>query len=163
MHRTAAASASHSTARMIVRPTKNSPDYGTKNVRSVRGCGSGRLIPEDRYIVVDPVSAVVNCDFEAAEALRGRLSRQQVSDVVTLYHDTSDWNQKDIAVHLLQDCEPAVVEIVMRDALHSPTAETRAIALCSLKNDFGMFETFLRNGFVDAALVDEAIRSEADI
>jgi len=113
-----------------------------------------------RCLVVDPVSAIVNCDFEAAEALRGSLGRQQVSDIVALYRDTSDWGQKDIAVHLLQDCEPSAVEVVMRDALNSPTTETRAIAFCSLKNDFGMFENFLRDGFVDAALVDDAIHSE---
>jgi hypothetical protein len=109
---------------------------------------------------MDPISAIVNSDFEAAESLRGSLSAQQVSEIISLYSDTKDWGQKDIAVHLLQDCEPAAVEYVMRDALRSPTAESRAIALCSLKNDFTLFERFLRNGFVDASLVDAAIQSE---
>ncbi|MCC9607795.1 hypothetical protein LOC68_03300 [Blastopirellula sp. JC732] len=109
---------------------------------------------------MDAVSAIVNCDFEAAESLRGSLDEQQVSDVIALYLGTADWGQKDIAIHLLQDCEPSVVEAVMRDALQSPTVETRALALCSLKNDFAMFERFLRNGFVDASLVDAAIESE---
>ena len=103
---------------------------------------------------------MVNCDFEAAESLRGSLTAHQVSEIITLYRETTDWNQKDIAIHMLQDCEPSAVQHVMRDALHSPTTESRAIALCSLKNDFTLFDRFLRNGLVDASLVDAEIKSE---
>ena len=109
---------------------------------------------------MDPVSAIAQCDFEAAEHLRGRLAVQQVSDVIALYWDTADWDQKDVAVHILQDCEDSALEPVMRDALQSPTVETRAIAFCSLKKDATLFTQFLRNGFVDASLVDAAIQSE---
>jgi hypothetical protein len=48
----------------------------------------------------------------------------------------------------------------MRDALHSPTTESRAIAICSLKDDFTLFDRFLRGGFVDASLVDAMIKTE---
>jgi hypothetical protein len=109
---------------------------------------------------VDPISAILTCDFEAAESLRGNLTPHEVSAIISLYQDTADWNQKDIAIHLLQDCDPLAVENVMRDALHSPTTESRAIAICSLKDDFTLFDRFLRGGFVDASLVDAMIKTE---
>lgn len=109
---------------------------------------------------MEPLSIIANCDLESAETLRGTLSPDDIAMIVDYYHHTSDWNQKDIAIHLLQDCEPSRVESVMRDALHSPTVETRAIALCSLKNDSALFETFLEGGFVQPRLVDAAIQSE---
>lgn len=109
---------------------------------------------------MDPISAILICDFEAAESLRGNLTAHEVSAIIALYRKTTDWNQKDIAIHMLQDCDPTAVESVMRDALLSPTAESRAIALCSLKNDFTLFDRFIRDGFVDASLVDAAIKTE---
>ncbi len=42
----------------------------------------------------------------------------------------------------------------------SPTTESRAIAVCALKDDFTLFDRFLRDGFVDASLVDAAIKTE---
>ncbi len=113
-----------------------------------------------RCLAMDPISAILNCDFEAAESLRGNLTSHEVSAIIALYRDTTDWNQKDIAIHLLQDCDPIAVENVMRDALHSPATESRAIAICSLKNDFTLFDRFLRGGFVDASLVDGMIKTE---
>lgn len=113
-----------------------------------------------RCFSVDPISAILNRDFESAESLRGNLTPQEVSAIIALYQETTDWNQKDIAIHLLQDCDPTTIENVMRDALHSPTTETRAIAVCSLKDDFTLFDRFLRDGFVDASLVDAVIKTE---
>jgi hypothetical protein len=109
---------------------------------------------------VDPISAILNCDFEAAECLRGNLTPYEVSAIIAIYQETMDWNQKDIAIHLLQDCDPTTVENVMRDALHSPTTASRAIAVCALKDDFTLFDRFLRGGFVDASLVDAVIKTE---
>ncbi len=108
---------------------------------------------------MDPVTAILRCDFEAAEYLRGSLSDQQVSEITSLYNSLAKWSQKDIAIHLLQDCESSAIQSVMKDAIKSPTVESRAAAICCLENDFGMFETFLRGGFVDASLVDAAIQT----
>lgn len=109
---------------------------------------------------MDPFTAILNSDFDAAESLRGNLTPHDVSSIIELYQNTTDWNQKDIAIHLLQDCEPLAVANVMHDALHSPTTESRAIAVCSLKDDFTLFDRFLRGGFVDASLVDAVIETE---
>lgn len=109
---------------------------------------------------MDPIIAIINSDFEAAESIRGTLDSYQLKSVIEYFWDTQDWAQRDIAIHLLQDCEPTVIEQVMRDGLHSPTVESRAIAFCCLKNDFDAFPKFLRNGFVAPDLVDPAIQSE---
>lgn len=108
---------------------------------------------------MDPITAIVNSDLGMAESLRGTLSNYDVASIIDLYRSTSDWKQKDVAVHLLQDCDSVDLESVMHDVLQSPTAETRAIAFCCLGNDSNMFDQFIRNGFVDPELVDSAIRA----
>jgi hypothetical protein len=107
----------------------------------------------------DPVSAIMHCDMSSAESLRGSLTPAQIREIVDTYRRLSDWEPKDIAIHLLQDCDPSKVQLVMRDALRSPTVESRAIAFCSLAKDFNLFPSFLRDGVVDPNLVDTAIKT----
>ena len=108
----------------------------------------------------DTISPIAECDFERAESLRGSLSRDQIAEVVHTYQRLGDWPPKDIAVHLLQDCERSQVREVMRDALRSPTVESRAIAYCSLTGDPNQFSTFVRDGVVVPQLVDRAIAAK---
>jgi hypothetical protein len=49
------------------------------------------------------------------------------------------------------------VRPIFRDALNSPTVETRAYALCVLTGNFAAFTALLTDGWVDAAKVDAAI------
>jgi hypothetical protein len=110
--------------------------------------------------MTDAMTAIVECDFELAESLRFTLTPATITEIVDMYHHLNDWSRRDIAVHLLQDCDPARVQSVMQNALNSPTPESRAIAYCSLCGDFEAFDSFLRDGFVDADLVDTAIRTK---
>jgi hypothetical protein len=110
--------------------------------------------------MLDPHSIIMSCDFAQAEAMRGNLNQSQVADLVETYHRLSDWKPKDITIHLLQDCKPVEVRSVMQDALRSPTPESRAIAVCSLAEDWTLFDGFLRNGFVSAEAVDQAIQEK---
>ncbi|CAN5150147.1 hypothetical protein BH11PLA2_BH11PLA2_39920 [soil metagenome] len=108
----------------------------------------------------DAIAAIAECDFELAESLRGTLTREHISEIVDTYFRLRDWPAKDIAIHLLQDCKPSQVHEVMVDALKSPTAESRAIAYCSLIGDLNHYSTFLCDGVVDAHLVDRAIAAK---
>ena len=106
----------------------------------------------------DVLAVISACDLERAEELRGTLTSHEIAEITGRYHELRDWEPKDVAVHLLQDCNPQQLREVMRDALRSPTAATRAVAFCSLSNDFGLFDSFLRDGIIAAELVDRAIR-----
>lgn len=108
----------------------------------------------------EAIAAILDCDIELAESLRGTLTKAEINKVIDTYHRLGEWQPKDVAIHLLQDADPDQVQAVMHDALNSPTVETRAIAYCSLCRDFAAFNGFLRKGFVDPSLVNQAIQSK---
>jgi len=46
---------------------------------------------------------------------------------------------------------------IMEDAINSPEVETRAIAICIIRNDYSLFDQFLVDGWLDEDIVDSAI------
>ena len=106
------------------------------------------------------LDVIRNADFDAAEGLRFKLSPEQIQEVVDEYSRLTDWKNKDIAIHLLQDYEADALDDMMRDGLDSPTTETRAVAYCCLTKNFSAFNDFLRNGCVEKDLVDAAIKAK---
>jgi hypothetical protein len=101
--------------------------------------------------------ALRNQDFEAIEELRDGPVADYIPELVAAYGDLTDWNSKDLVVHLIQDCTDDRARDAMLDALDSPTVETRAVAICVLNSDFALFDSFLVDGWVDASRVDAAI------
>lgn len=96
-------------------------------------------------------------DFEALERLRDVLTDEIVRQVARDWHALLPWTTKDAYAALLQDQTAACVQPIFRDALRSPTVETRAYALCVLTGDFSRFTSLLTDGWVDGAKVDAAI------
>ena len=96
-------------------------------------------------------------DFASIESCRDGPVVDYVSDLVTAYGAVTDWESKDLIVHLIQDCADERTHALMEDALNSPTADTRAIAVCALQADFSLFDSFIVNGFVNADRVDQAV------
>ena len=101
--------------------------------------------------------ALRNHDFEALETLRDGPVSEYLADLIVAYGSLNDWATKDLVLHLVQDCADDRVRDVMVDALDSPTPDSRAIAICSLRSDNTLFDGFLVNGFVDGGRVDAAI------
>lgn len=67
------------------------------------------------------------------------------------------WKTKDAFIALLMDQMGDAVKPVMEDALNSPTAESKAYALCILKGNFNIFTDLMTNGSVDVSKVDMAV------
>jgi len=101
--------------------------------------------------------ALRNHDFEALETLRDGPVSEYLAELVVAYATLDDWATKDLVLHLIQDCADDRARDVMVDALDSPTPDSRAIAICSLRSDFSLFDSFLVNGLVDGGRVDAAI------
>jgi hypothetical protein len=103
--------------------------------------------------------ALLARDFEACESLRDGPIVDHLPQLLAAYDQLEDWAVKDLIVHLVQDCSDERLSETMRDALNSPTPDTRAIAVCHLEShDGSLFEAFLVNGFVDAILVERAVK-----
>lgn len=102
-------------------------------------------------------SAINSGDFEALESLRDVLTDAVVRELVRGWSPVLPWRTKDAYAALLQDQAAECVRPVFRDALRSPSVESRAYALCVLTGDFEQFSSLLSDGWVDAAKVDAAI------
>jgi hypothetical protein len=96
-------------------------------------------------------------DFEKLEGLRDEVTDEIAGEVINEWHAGLPWDIKDAYASLLQDQLAASVHPLFRDALNSPTVETRAYALCVLTGDFTQFTSMMTRGSVDAAKVDAAI------
>lgn len=105
-------------------------------------------------------AAISTGDFEALEGLRDFLNEAIVRELAQEWHPDLPWSIKDAYAALLMDQTTACVQPVFRDALKSPTVETRAYALCVLTGDFSRFSELLTQGGVDAAKVAAAIAHE---
>lgn len=101
--------------------------------------------------------ALARRDYEALEGLRDVLNDDVVRALAAEWSPSLPWAAKDAYAALLQDQLAPCVHALFRDALKSPTAETRAYALCVLTGDFGKFTELMSDGGVDAAKVDAAI------
>lgn len=99
---------------------------------------------------------VMQCDYEAAENLRGKLSSIEIGELQSLYGALTDWSHKDVVIHMLQDVNAHGIESILIDGLRSPNVETEAICLCCLYPDKVKFEKLLQDGRVSKAHVEEA-------
>ncbi len=115
-----------------------------------RGKPAAELMPG----ILDAIAA---CNFEKLECLRDELSDEIVGEIVKQWHAGLPWEIKDAYASLLQDQLSDCVHPLFRDALNSPTVETRAYALCVLTGDFTQFTSVMTKGGVDAVKVDAAI------
>jgi hypothetical protein len=102
-------------------------------------------------------AAIAAADYEALESLRDLLTDEIVAQLAQDWQAALPWKTKDAYAALLQDQTAECVRPIFRDALNSPTVETRAYALCVLTGNFAAFTALLTDGWVDAAKVDAAI------
>lgn len=101
--------------------------------------------------------AIAKGDFEALEGLRDVLDDGIVRTLATEWQAGLSWSAKDAYAALLMDQTAECVQPLFRDALKSPTVETRVYALCVLTGDFEQFTALMSDGGVDEAKVDAAI------
>lgn len=113
--------------------------------------------------VVDPGTlariraALAEQDFEEIEGLRDVLTDDLVRTIATDWSADLDWQTKDAYAALLVDQTSEPVRPIFRDALDSPTVESRAYAVCVLTKDFARFNDFLVDGGVAEGPVDAAV------
>ena len=115
-------------------------------------------IPMNDTFLPKALAAIHRGDYEAIESLRDEIRSAHMAALVAEWKADLLWRVKDGFVALLMDQTGAAVRPVMEDALNSPTAESRAYALCSLTGNFEQFTDLLSGGSVDAQKVDLAIR-----
>ena len=102
-------------------------------------------------------AAIQKGDYEVLEGLRDVLDDDIVRTLASEWRSDLPWKVKDAYAALLMDQTAECVRPLFRDALKSPTVETRAYALCVLKGDFSLFDSLMSDGGVDEAKVDAAI------
>lgn len=98
-------------------------------------------------------------DGHAIEALRSAVVGDLLQALVDYYWTLSDWDRKDLVIALVCDHGDPVLHPIYTDALSSPTAETRGLAVNGLDGNNGIFETFVVDGRVDADRVDAAVEA----
>ncbi len=103
------------------------------------------------------LAAIQQQDFEALEGLRDDIRPAHVPELVKTWRRNMPWPIKDAYAAMLMDQTGEAIRPVMEDALNSPTAETRAYALCCLLGRFEVFDTLLSDGGVDWRKVDAAV------
>lgn len=102
-------------------------------------------------------AALAEHDFEEIEGLRDVLTDDLVRTIASEWRADLDWDSKDAYAALLLDQTGEPVRPIFRDALDSPTVESRAYAVCILTKDFSRFDDFLVNGGVAEGPVDLAV------
>lgn len=96
-------------------------------------------------------------DFEAIEGLRDVLTPGLVAQIAAEWRSELSWGMKDAYAALLMDQTDPGVRPIFRDALRSPTVESRAYAVCVLTQDFSRFDAMLDRGGLDEAKVDAQV------
>jgi hypothetical protein len=102
--------------------------------------------------------AIAQNDYGSLEVLRNGPVSNILDDLIAKYRKATDWPTKDAIAFLVQDLKDERLVPMMKDAIQSPTVETRALAIVSLTEDASLFSGFLVNSFVDGERVDAAIR-----
>ena len=116
--------------------------------------------PEPPSPVLEKIRrALAEQDFNEIEGLRDVLTPKLVEQVAADWHADLPWETKDAYAALLLDQVAECVRPLFQDALDSPTAESRAYAVCVLTQDFSRFEAMMTSGSVDDAKVDAAVQA----
>ncbi len=100
-------------------------------------------------------------DYEEIEGLRDVLNDDLVRQVAADWKPDLPREIKDAYAALLLDQLADCVIPIFRDALDSPTVESRAYAVCVLTKDFSRFSDMLVDGGLDEGRVEAAVRSLA--
>lgn len=103
------------------------------------------------------LSIIQSLDFGLAESARDDLTQGEIRELISLYATLSDWSQKDLVLHMLQDQASPDIVALFQDGLNSPSVETQAVALHVTSAGQISFESLLRGGFVCPELVREAL------
>lgn len=113
--------------------------------------------PTDPAVLPKIREAITAQDFEEIEGLRDVLNDEITRLIASEWRAELSWEIKDAYAALLQDQTADCVRPLFQDALHSPTLESRAYAVCVLTRDFGRFEAMLVNGGLDEARVNAQV------
>ena len=114
-----------------------------------------RLVPDGTLARIR--TALAEHDFEEIERLRDVLTDDLVRTIASDWSADLDWETKDAYAALLLDHTSEAVRPIFRDALDSPTVESRAYAVCVLTKNFARFDDFLIDGGVAEEPVDAAV------
>lgn len=114
-------------------------------------------MPPETPFLKKALTAIQSQDYQSLESLRDEVRPEGVRELVKTWKPSMPWSIKDGYIALLMDQTGELVRPLMEDALNSPTAESRAYALCSVTGNFGLFESLLTKGGVDAEKVKVAI------
>jgi hypothetical protein len=113
--------------------------------------------PTDPAVLPKIRAAIAAQDFEEIEGLRDVLNDEITRQIASEWRAELPWEVKDAYAALLLDQTADCVRPLFQDALHSPTLESRAYAVCVLTQDFGRFKSMLVNGGLDEAKVAEEV------
>lgn len=102
--------------------------------------------------------AIAQNDYASLEVLRDGPVSIILDQLIAKYQKAIDWQIKDAIAFFIQDLKDERLVPMMKDAIQSPTVETRAIAIVFLTEDASLLSMFLVNGFVNGERVDAAIR-----
>jgi hypothetical protein len=102
-------------------------------------------------------AALAERDFDEIEGLRDVLTDDLVRTISSEWSADLDWETKDAYAALLLDQTSEAARPIFRDALDSPTVESRAYAVCVLTSDFSRFNDLLVGGGLDESRVDAAV------
>jgi hypothetical protein len=107
--------------------------------------------------ITKALAAIQKADYETLEGLRDEIKPEYVPHLLETWNQSMPWKTKDAYVALLMDQMSETVKPVMEDALNSPTAESKAYALCILKGNFKVFTDLMTDGSVDVNKVGTAV------
>jgi hypothetical protein len=117
-----------------------------------------RMSMTENEFITKALAAIQKQDFETIEGLRDQIKPAYVPRLVATWNTSMPWETKDAYIALLMDQMGETVKPVMEDALNSPTAESRAYAICILQGDFQLFNDLMTDGWVDVNKVDAAVK-----
>lgn len=103
-------------------------------------------------IPVNVLKALKERDFSELESLREQRYNECLPALIALYEAEEDWPLREGIVYLLQqrrDSKDDALEPLMKDALNSPSHQTRGLALVWLHNDLSVFDQILGDEGID--------------
>ncbi len=119
----------------------------------------------DEQFLSVAMQAITSVDYDRLESLRGPQVLSNLNQLMALDGQLTDREQRDAIILLVQDHLDDRLRPMMLAGLASPDESIRAIAVCQLRRDFGLFEKFLdQHSMIDAKLVDaEVARLHRDL
>lgn len=103
-------------------------------------------------IPVNVLKALKERDLSELESLREQRYNECLPALIALYEAEEDWPLREGIVYLLQqrrDSKDDALEPLMKDALNSPSHQTRGLALVWLHNDLSVFDQILGDEGID--------------